>query len=84
MAKAKKGIYILGQGIDFKPKMVPTNYGYDWSLEPLQWYVVNGKTGAILGHYDSRELAVNLIQHLVKRDEKKLSQEIEKLLTSDE
>jgi hypothetical protein len=53
-------------------------------LDILLYILAYGKTGAILGHYDSRELAVNLIQHLVKRDEKKLSQEIEKLLTSDE
>lgn len=84
MAKAKKGIYILGEGRDFEVKKNDNGIGYDRSLEPLKWYIVNGKTGAILGCYDDRDMAVNLIRHLVKRDEKKLLQEIEKILTSDE
>lgn len=84
MAKAKKGIYILGEGRDFEVKSPPNGIGYDRSLDPLRWYVVNGKTGAILGAYDNRDMAVNLIRFLDKRDNEKLSQEIEKILTSDE
>lgn len=82
MAKARKGKYIVGEGKDFRPAK-ENHIGYDNSLDPNRWYIVDGDTLKILGSYETRELAINLAIFLDKADHLKLDNEIEKILSNE-
>jgi hypothetical protein len=73
------GQYIVGQGKDFKVKPNKTHYGFDKMLISDRWYIVH-ITGKVLGNYDNETFASNLAKGLDKRDQLKLSEEIEKIL----
>ena len=73
------GQYIVGKGNEFKVKENKIHYGYEKSLEPEMYYIVH-ITGKVLGMYNNETFATNLAMGLDKRDQKILSDEIEKIL----
>lgn len=73
------GQYIVGQGKDFKVKEPKTHYGYDKRLEPELWYIVH-ITGKVLGVYNNETFATSLATGLDKRDQKKLADEMDRIL----
>jgi len=77
------GQYIVGLGKDFRVKQNQAHYGFDKTLIPDAWYIVH-ITGKVLGCYTDEFLATNLAKGLDKRDQKRLSDEMDKILRNEQ
>lgn len=77
------GQYIVGLGRQFRVKLNKEHYGYDKRLVPDAWYIVH-ISGKVLGCYSDEHLAENLAKGLDKRDQKRLSEEMDKILLKEE
>jgi len=70
-SRKKFGIYLVATGFDFGLKNCITSNKY---------YVVNEITKIAIGMYTEEQLAINLAKGLDKRDQKRLSDEMDKIL----
>lgn len=81
--KIIKGKFVVGLGSAFKIKAeLTTHIGYDRSLDPNLWYIIDSHSRQIVGSYADKDLAIKLATFLDKADQKKLSDEIERILKS--
>lgn len=69
--KRKRGQYVVGQGCDFDNGN---------GLDAGHWYVIRAGDGKVMGAYEFEHFACQLAVALDKRDQKRLVEEMDRIL----